>query len=123
MKVKDLKYYLKKYPRDYYVSILLGTPSWIYDIKKEDDVDTVYDLHCLPSYDYNYDLQNNIREYYDTVGKLYDKLLECDEDNLLMMNEEGLGSSLSEVSDKVTNEEGELIINTVFIIPLIHLVG
>lgn len=123
MYVKELKQDLCKYPNDYGLSMLFGLPMYIFDVRMQEDNEIVYELCCNSYEDYEWDLEHNQLEYYDTVEKLLDKLEGIDDDKLLMMYDDGLCSSLSEVSDKVTNEKGELIVNTVFIIPLIHMIG
>ena len=123
MNVLELKQVLRKFPRDYWVCILFGLPMYIYEVRVEEDLSSVYDLCCNDYEDYKWDLEHNELDYYDTVGKLLDKLEEVDDDKLLMMYDDGFGSSLTGVSDRVKDENGNLVVNTVFIISLIHNIG
>lgn len=123
MYVKELKQHLRKFPEDYGVCVLFGLPMYIFDLRVQEDISDVYDLCCNSYEDYEWDCEHNQLEYYDTVQKLLDKLDEVGDDKTLMMYDDGICSSLSEVSDRVTNEKGELIRDTVFIIPLIHMIG
>lgn len=123
MNVKELKQHLQKYPKDYVVCMLFGMPSYVYDVKLEDDNDEIYDICCNPYDDYDWDTKYNELDYYDTVGKLLDKLDECNENKLVMMYDNCVGSSLLYVTDGVRDEKGELIVDTAFIVPLIHVIG
>lgn len=121
--VSELKKDLKKYNKDKKVRILFGTPLQILWIGHE-DLDYCYDEGCVLITCEN--IESNLPDLLkiDTVSDLLWHLQFFKDDLLVWHNDlDSVSTTIQEVSDKVTDENKNIIEDTVFLINFCHVLG
>ena len=121
--VKELVSELKKHDKNKKVRILFGMPHQILWIGHE-DLDYCHDEGCvlITSEDIE-DMMPRLLKI-DTVSDLLWQLQFFKDDLLVWHNDlDSVSTVIQEVSDEVTDENGKLIEDTVFLINFCHVLG